>query len=91
MYVWAVTRPEHGQLGFLCLDWSMSCIDDFAFLNREWIVAVVLTTSRIRPFEVEPVASVFAQQDQRIDRKRALRGNPRRHQTQQGHRRHHAG
>ncbi len=20
----SVTRPEHGQLGFLCLDWSMS-------------------------------------------------------------------
>jgi hypothetical protein len=20
---WPVTRPEHGQLGFFCLDWSM--------------------------------------------------------------------
>jgi hypothetical protein len=38
-----------------------------------------------------PAASVFAQKDQRIDRKRALRGNPRRHQTQQGHRHHHTG
>jgi hypothetical protein len=22
----AVTRPEHGQLGFFCLDWSMSAL-----------------------------------------------------------------
>ena len=38
-----------------------------------------------------PAASVLAQQDQRIDRKRALRGNPGRHHTQKNHRHHYAG
>jgi hypothetical protein len=83
----AVTRPEHEQLGFLCLDWSMSAstILHKPRMDRRGSPDYIEDSKR------NPAASVFAQQDQRIDRKRALRGNPRRHQTQQGHRHHHTG